>query len=171
MSELAVPIQCTLCGRKFYGPSAALVGDTNAHGAQRLIQQLAKHIAEAHEPHFVAAQMQAAEFQGWKILSLYSTADPKVYQQWDFYRWRIHQASLRCRAVQLDVRARELAKEILDAVDADYAPDTPEGIVDENEATRLILAVLEELRTITEEPDLYKPGETETPPKSPLVTA
>ena len=110
MSELAVPIQCTLCGRKFYGPSAALVGDTNAHGAQRLIQQLAKHIAEAHEPHFVAAQMQAAEFQGWKILSLYSTADPKVYQQWDFYRWRIHQASLRCRVQKLDERAKQVAE-------------------------------------------------------------
>jgi hypothetical protein len=167
MSELAVPIQCTLCERKFYGPSAALVGETNAHGAQRLIQQLAKHIAEVHEQHFVAAQMQAAEFQGWKILSLYSTADPKVYQQWDFYRWRIHQASLRCRAVQLDVRARELAKELLEAITHDdgYQRGPAEDI-----ATAMILAVLEELRTITEEPDLYKPGETETPPKSPLVT-
>jgi hypothetical protein len=162
MSELAVPIQCTLCERKFYGPSAALVGDTNAHGAQRLIQQLAKHIAEVHEQYFVAAQMQAAEFQGWKILSLYSTADPKVYQQWDFYRWRIHQASLRCRAVQLDVRARELAKELLEAITHDdgYQRGPAEDI-----ATAMILAVLEELRTITEEPDLYKPGEPEQVPK------
>jgi hypothetical protein len=157
MSELAVPIQCTLCERKFYGPSAALVGETNAHGAQRLIQQLAKHIAEVHEQHFVAAQMQAAEFQGWKILSLYSTADPKVYQQWDFYRWRIHQASLRCRAVQLDVRARELAKDILTtmATERRKQPDASY----EDIATAKILTVLEELRTITEEPDLYKPGD------------
>ena len=161
MPELAVPIQCTLCERKFYGPSAALIGDTNAHGAQRLIQQLAKHMAESHEPHFIAAQMQAAEFQGWRILSLYQTADPKVAQQWDFYRWRIHRASLRCRAVQLDVRARELAEEL---------SQMPPGLGFVEAAAQKIQAVLEELRQITEEPDLYTPDETGTVPKSPLVT-
>jgi hypothetical protein len=166
MSELAVPIQCTLCERKFYGPSAALIGNTNAHGAQRLLQQMAKHIAEAHEPHFVAAQMQAAEFQGWKILSLYQTADPKVAQQWDFYRWRIHQASLRCRAVALDERAAQVAQEVLDNLhDAAPSYDLQDDI------KQKVQAVLEELRAITEEPDLYKPAEAGTPPQSPLVTA
>jgi hypothetical protein len=171
MSELAIPIQCTLCPRKFYGPAAALIGDQHAHGAQRLIQQLMKHVAETHEQEFLGAQVLAAEYQGWRILSIFQTDDPKVNQQWDLFRWKIHQASLRCRAQKLDVRAREVVSEIESAINQ-RAGDAGFAFTDED--SKIIAAkihdVLKELRDILEEPNLYTPAEPVEAPKSPIVT-
>jgi hypothetical protein len=162
MSEIAVATRCTLCPRKFYGPRGpTVVGEQPSGRMAHFVQQLGEHIAQAHPEQSQMMMLRIWEFQGWLLLSLFDTDDPKVSDQRDRFRWLIHQATLRCRAENLDVKAAVLAEalyEFIRRVDPDH---------DEikEHAAKLFRAGLEELRQITEEPDLYPTVQAEPTPK------
>jgi hypothetical protein len=162
MSEIAVATRCTLCNRKFYGPRGpAVVGEQPSGRMAHFVQQLGEHIAQAHPEQSQMMMLRIWEFQGWLLLSLFDTDDPKVSDQRDRFRWLIHQATLRCRADKLDVKAAELAHGLYDYIDRE---DPDPGEI-ESYAAQMLLGALQELRQITEEPDLYPTVQAEPTPK------
>lgn len=118
--------------------------------------QLGRHIAEAHPE--IAEQQLALhwEFQGFNLLRHFTTSDPVVQQNEDLYRWKLHQATLRCRAQKLQERAQMVADEICNVISPADDPEQEKA----QQAFRTLIQMktyeaLEELRQIVEEPDLY----------------
>lgn len=194
MPEIAMPTKCGICGRKFYGPAVGLTGNLKA-GQQppprmvHFLQQLAEHMAKDHQEHYAYAMQKGFELQGWMILSRYTTEDPDVESQRDFLRWSLHQSTLSATAQNLDVRAREVAEEFIDAKkevlekaieeeflnrcmeQASRRPKFFETIIEEltEDLAGQIEDVLEELREILEEPDKYTPAPAGEEAKTPTV--
>jgi hypothetical protein len=169
--EITVPVKCSLCKKTFYGPTAALVGDADpTPRGVRFIRYLHEHIARDHPQ--VASDLMyfTNEFYGWRALSLFDTQDKKVLEVWDRYRWRIHQETLACRAQNLDVMARQIAKQVVPG----YPPNKPGADYasvdrDRKAAAEIIQAALEELRDLLEEPNRYPPPEPPKPAEQPKI--
>jgi hypothetical protein len=49
------------------------------------------------------------EFQGFALMRNFTTEDPAVQKQEDFFRWRLDQQTLRARAQKLEERAQMVA--------------------------------------------------------------
>jgi hypothetical protein len=163
MSEIAVATRCTICNRKFYGPRGpTVVGEQPAGRMAHFVQQLGQHIAQAHPEQSQVMMLRIWEFQGWLLLSLFDTDDPKVSDQRDRFRWLIHQATLRCKAENLDLKAAEVANQLIHWIVNGGDRDLE---VIRSLTTDLCLSALQELRNITEEPDLYPTIQAEPTPK------
>jgi hypothetical protein len=156
--EIAVPTTCNHCGRKFYGPRGPIViGERPAARFQSFIGQLGRHIMEAHPE--VAQAMVALnwEFQGYALMKNFTTQDPAVQRNEDFFRWKLHQSTLRARARRLDDRAQMVADDVCSGI----IPSEDAEQIKQVAALRKLIQqktaeALEELRQILEEPDLYK---------------
>jgi DNA primase large subunit len=166
--EVAVATICNHCGRKFYGPPGpVIVGEQPAARFMRFVTVLGEHIQKHHIT--IAQQMVAMvwEFQGFALMRNFTTEDPAVQKQEDFFRWRLHQKTLRARAQKLEERAQMVADEVCAGIVPSEDPEQIKQVA----ALRSLIAkrtnvALEELRQILEEPDLYKPLELTQEPKT-----
>lgn len=187
MSEIATATTCNLCGQTFYGPKTALggklePGDIVGPRFMQFIEKLMAHIAERHPEHYQVSQAKANEFQGWMLLSIYSSDDPEVLDQRNYFRWSTHQATLKARAENLDVRAGQIAAEFFSkhriaytcqqdgcpAAESTTLNGTPDDLTRALAST--IEDVLKELRNFLEEPDAYTPVEPKQSGKTTLLT-
>lgn len=166
--EIALATKCIHCGRKFYGPRGpVLIGEVPAARFQTFIGQLGRHISESHP--VIAEQMVALnwEFQGFSLMRNFETDDPGTRKQEDFFRWKLHQTTLRCRAQKLEERADLTAMDVINCLE----PTEDAEQIAQRDALRAVIrekthAALEELRGLLEEPDLYKPVQPEVKPET-----
>ena len=158
-STLEIPIMCTLCGKKFYGPTAALgtallLGETSPKAA-RLIQELAGHVGTKHKKEFRLYTQQQAEYFGLQILRVYVSNDEAFQKSIDELRWKIHNATR--RVVVTDERIKERVAKRFEAMVNALAGVTPEEI----EALRNVVCpevegILKEMRDVFQEIGRYK---------------
>lgn len=166
--EISTAVKCQHCGKAFYGPLKGLgFGSQETHGPRfmKFIEELFQHLAKEHTHIFDIAQQRGMELQGYLILNNYITTDEATIDQRNFFRWSLHQQTLKARAQNLEVKAQAIVDEwIADYGFRDYAahPDTKtEGarFLSRVALKEKIYDALKELQTILEEPDLYKPAE------------
>lgn len=148
-SEIATPTKCRHCGKVFYGPRAVLkVGEQPPQRFFKYLAEINEHIVKAHPMEFERAYVLGTEFQGMLLLSNYVSEDAEIVDQRNFYRWKVHQASLAARVP--DAAIHQKACEAIEGVFA-----TPSLRIKEE----LIAAVekqMRELRDILEEPGRYE---------------
>lgn len=166
--EIALATACNHCQRKFYGPKGpVIVGERPQARVAKFIESLGKHIVDAHPD--IAQQMTARiwEFQGFALMRNYTTEDAQVRQQENYFRWKLHQMTLRCRAQKLEERADMVATESMSCLE----PTTDPEQIEQRAAMHTIIrrsthAALEELRGLLEEPDLYVAQPAELTPEN-----
>lgn len=112
--ELVVPVQCSQCGERFYGPIEALgIADDPRNVRvtprfEKFLSDTFNHIKDKHPEHFEQCINRREELMGWGMLSLFiATNNQRVERQRDYYRWRLHQMTLSPIAHELEGDAIE----------------------------------------------------------------
>jgi len=104
---------CNLCGKKFSGPSALVIGQP---AIQPYLEEITKHFIKAHKEEEQAIGIKALEFLGMLRLMNFRTADPDIAKQIDYLRWQIHQQTLSARIPddKLIERTEEVAARLVE---------------------------------------------------------
>lgn len=160
--EILLPTSCLHCGRKFYQPSPISHNRVDLRQWQEFTVKMRRHLAESHPEQVAKFRTLLLGYDGFLLMSNFQSGDQAIEKQRDMYRWQLHQSTLRARAQNLDKRAAQVAADILRELPNDsMIPVTGHAIIQ-----RHILSVLEELRNVLEEPDLYPDPMTETSQKA-----
>lgn len=146
MSELALPVRCSVCHQAFYGPRLALVGKPGGRQTQ-FLEKLTQHVMTAHNDIATSIAMGAAEYQGMFIMSQFITDDPDLQRQLDIARWNIHQKTLPCRITD---------QMIADCI-AGVLPElkTLVAMGDDQSLTNNLCGLLKSMRDRMQEPNKY----------------
>lgn len=137
---------CRHCPARFYGPKTVLrVGETPPQRFWKYLAEINEHIAKAHPKEFEKAYMLGTELQGMLVLANYDTADPEVIDQRNYYRWKVHQATLQARIDDraIERKTQETIEAVLKATDIRAAMKTE------------IEKRLKEMRDLLQEPGAY----------------
>lgn len=162
--QIAMVTACRHCTVKFYGPRTVLrVGEAPPQRFYKYLAEINEHIATKHPKEFEKAFMLGTELQGMLVLSNFDTADPEVIDQRNYYRWKVHQATLIARIddVTITRKATECVEEVFHAPSLTLKQD-------------LIAAVekrLRELRDLLQEPGAYTEEGQPAGPNGPIVAA
>jgi hypothetical protein len=164
--EVASSTKCIHCGQLFFGPRQVLkVGEQPHHRFFKYMAEINGHIVEKHPQQFELASTLGAEFQGMLILMNYESRDPEVLDQRNYYRWKVHQATLKVKIADaaIDRRIAETIDKCFESPTLDFRATMKEHF------TKLF----RELRDELQEPDAYKltslPGDPLAP--KPVETA
>jgi hypothetical protein len=144
--QIAMVTACRHCPEKFYGPKTVLrIGETPPQRFYKYLAEINEHIAKAHPKEFEKAFMLGTELQGMLVLANYDTADPEVIDQRNYYRWKVHQATLQATIddVTIERKTQELIDEVMKAPDIRVAMKEAIG------------KRMRELRDILQEPGVY----------------
>jgi hypothetical protein len=142
---------CNLCGEKFSGPSALVVGQP---AIAPYLERITMHFMKRHKKEENACAIKALEFLGMLRLMNFRTADPDIGRQLDYLRWSVHQQTLAARIPddKLIERTSDAASRLVDTFWAvltmsyDQRQDsTPEFV------QALKPALIAEMRTMLEE--------------------
>lgn len=113
--EIAGITECRICGRKFAGPAAIILGQTRS---MSLLEKMQRHIEEAHPDHEKAISIVAGQYVGLLRFMNYKTSDSGLARQGDMLRWAIHQQTIAARISDETIKTKtaELAKVLAKAI-------------------------------------------------------
>jgi hypothetical protein len=126
------------------------------------LAQLEGHIKDEHKDKYEFADVKAIELKGMLIMHNYTGNDPQVRDQINFYRWRVHQATLNISFDNgtLERKAKDVVERVInDATVKPYAGFLSAEI--KKCVEQHIALALKEVRDALQEPDAYslKPAE------------
>ena len=158
--EIIGTAQCRLCGTKFQGPAAVIVGDGPNQRLSQYLVAITHHWVHHHEKEDQFLQIRAGEFLGLLRLMQFQSTDPALNTQKDKLRWKIHTST---RNVSItDASLLGIAGRIAETVAVAVLAALPQ----ENRGDALIQSIiqattaavspcLKEFRDTYEEPDKY----------------
>lgn len=92
--EIAGITECLLCGRRFAGPQAIVLGQSRTIS---LLEKLALHIQQAHSDQYKAIDVLKDQYGGMLNMLNFKTSDPNMKTEVDRLRWAIHQQTIAAR--------------------------------------------------------------------------
>jgi len=154
--------KCRHCGKAFYGPRTVLkIGEQPPQRFMKYLAEINEHIAKQHPKEFELAFMLGAELQGMLVLANFDTSDPEVIDQRNYYRWKVHQATLAARIDDATILRK--ATEAVERIFAAPSLTIRQDLVD------AMAAQLRAARDLLEEPGKYVVSElTGEPNAGPL---
>jgi hypothetical protein len=112
--EIAGLTSCLICGRRFAGPQAIVIGTTRAVS---LLEKLAQHLETAHPDQSQAIALLSLQYVGLLRMMNFKTTDPALKIEVDKLRWAINQQTIAARISDETIRSKtdELARSIIEA--------------------------------------------------------
>jgi hypothetical protein len=160
--EIASSTKCIHCGKVFYGPKQVLkIGEQPHHRFFKYLAEINGHIVEKHPQQFELASTLGAEFQGMLILMNFESRDPEVLDQRNYYRWKVHQATLKMK-----IDDQSIDRKVAETIDLARKSETTDFFADIGER---FVKLLRELRDNLQEPDAYKVSDLPNPPGAPTI--
>lgn len=159
--EIAGITTCLICGRKFAGPQAIVIGQTRT---MSLLEKLAQHLETAHTDQSQAIALLSLQYVGLLRLMNFRTTDEALKMEVDKLRWAINQQTIAARISDetIESKTNGLAGEIADSFFGGASgPDTGTAeLIARSELKKAVaLRVKEVIRTmrdVMQEPNKYK---------------
>jgi hypothetical protein len=111
--EIAGITECLLCGRKFAGPQAIVIGQPRAVA---LLEKLANHLETAHGQQNEAIALLSLQYVGLLRMMNFKTNDPELKNEVDKLRWAINQQTIAARISDetIQTKTQNTASKIVD---------------------------------------------------------
>lgn len=161
--EIAGITECRICGRKFAGPAAIVLGQTRS---MSLLEKMQRHIEEAHPDHEKAISIVAGQYVGLLRFMNYKTSDSGLARQGDMLRWAIHQQTIAARISDETIKtktaelAERLVGELLTTMADTQRLNTAGDVADMEASMRAIVQsrvaeIITGMRDVMQEPGKY----------------
>jgi hypothetical protein len=165
---------CNLCGEKFSGPSALIVGQP---AIAPYLERITMHFMTRHKKEESAVAIKALEFLGMLRLMNFRTADPDIGRQLDYLRWSVHQQTLAARIPddKLIERTADAASRLVDTLWAmltmsynqrqDSMPEFVQALKPAltTEVGTMLEEIFRGIRDVLQEPNKYPAATTAVP--------
>jgi hypothetical protein len=158
--EIAGITECLICGRKFAGPQAIVIGQPRAVA---LLEKLAQHLETAHSDQNQAIALLSLQYVGLLRMMNFKTTDEMLKVEVDKLRWAINQQTIAARISDetIESKTNGLAGEIVDGFFGGASgPESPTAeVIARSELkqaiARRVKEVIKGMRDVMQEPNKY----------------